>query len=217
DPDFLDGSMMSLYLIPRRLLRRVILNVDRPQVLWDDLEEFTDDFEAFEIHVYARSDDVGVADDAQIAVNADLVAANYDRQYFDGAGGAASAARSAGELPTINIPGAAEGADEYGGGTVQIPLYARTDGHKHFIHLMGRQENNVRVQSGRWENNNAITRIAITPVSGTNFVADSVFELWGIVPLATTIRREQDNLAAGRDPLISTQALRRPFGRAWRE
>jgi len=79
------------------------------------------------------------------------------------------------------IPGNTEGVGEFGGGTVFFPAYAETDRHKHFLHWSGRQENIIMLTSNRWEQTAAIIKIALTPQTGPNFLAGSVFELEGIL------------------------------------
>ena len=65
------------------------------------------------------------------------------------------------------------------------------------------------------ENTAAIIKAVLAPRDGTEFLAGSFFEEYGVVPLNTTIRRDKDKIASNRDTLMTTQTLK-SIGRAWR-
>ena len=179
--DFKAGSLFSLYLVPKRLIDRQELTAAAGTITFDNIP---DDFEALVLVMYARSSRAAGDDLIDIACNGDTTAANYDVQQLYGAIAAVTAARSAGLRQVGYIPADTEGAGEYGGGLVILPGYSETDHHKHILSLQGRQENLVNIQSGRWENTDAISTIALTLTTGPNFLAGSIFELWGILPKA---------------------------------
>jgi len=176
--DFMAGSLFSLYRVPKRLIDRQVLTAPQATITFANIPDY---YEALILHVYARTDEAAVDDEIAITLNADAVAANYDWQELTGAAAAMAALRNAASQQLMYVPGDNEGADEFGGGTVLFPNYTRTDGHKHFIVMDGQQENRVAISSHRWESLNAITTIALDPVTGNNFLAGSIFELEGIL------------------------------------
>jgi len=176
--DFKAGSLFSLYRVPKRIIERFILTEDTPTITFDNIPQ---NFEDLILHVYARSDNAGVDEAVYVSYNGDVVAANYDWQYLRGSAAVVAALRSAGDRSLFEIPGDTEGVGEFGGGSVLILGYSKTDRHKHIISLSGRQENRVIVHSQRWESLNAINSIALTVVLGANFLAGSVFELEGVM------------------------------------
>lgn len=176
--DFKAGSLFSLYRVPKRLIDRQELTVDTATITFANIPDY---FEALQLHAYARTDRADVSDTVYVALNTDVVDANYDAQHVSGTGAVVTAVRFAAARWLYQIPGNNEGVGEYGGGTCIIPAYARTDGHKHLLVLTGRMENNVVLQSTRWESLNAINRIDLTPGTGPNFLSGSVFELEGVL------------------------------------
>ncbi len=176
---FQADSMASLYAIPKRLIGRQQLTGNAATITFDGIPQ---DFEYLQLHVYARTDKAAVDDEVNVTINDDAVAANYDTQILSGAVAVVSAVRNAASQQVLIVPGANEGAGEYGGGSIIMPGYNRTNYHKHLVSLSGQQENRVTLSSGRWENAGAITKIVLSPVGGANFVTGSVFELEGVLP-----------------------------------
>lgn len=209
--NFKDGSGMWLYRIPspREFIAHKMFNVDGAELAWDKLDGFTSDFEALLLSLYARSDEAAVGDEAQVSLNEDTTAANYDSQELTGTDAVIAAARSAASRNLLYIPADSEGANEFGGGHALIPAYAETDRHKHLLALHGQQENNVAVSSHRWENTAAVTKIALDAVGGSNLKGGTIAELSGLVPLGKVIRRKRDRFRMSQ--------LLRPTGRAWRD
>ena len=177
--DFKAGSLFSLYHVPKRLIERVELAMDTATITFDSIPQ---DFEALIVKVYARSAQAIVRDVVVVTINDDAVAANYDQQEVDGAGGAVSASRSAGSRTFMGCSGANRGAGQFNGGIVLFPAYAKADRHKHLLHLEGENENLVLLRSKRWENMNPIIKIALATDGADDFKFGSVFELWGILP-----------------------------------
>ena len=93
----------------------------------------------------------------------------------------ASASRNSGSKNIGYVPGASTTGTVFGGGVISIPQYAATDRHKHILDISGNPELMVVIHSARWENTAAITSIVLAPSNGSNLVAGSVFELWGLV------------------------------------
>ena len=172
------GSLFSLYRVPKRIIDRQELTAPQATITFDNIPQ---NFEALILHVYARSSEAAVADEIAITINADAVAANYDFQELTGALAVSAALRNLASQQLLYIPADNEGAGEFGGGSVLIPGYSKTDRHKHLIAVHGQTENRVAISSHRWESLVAITSIALSPVGGPNFLAGTVVELEGIL------------------------------------
>jgi len=177
--NFEAGSLFSLYRVPRYTIDRQELAAPAATITFDNIP---DTYEVLQLNIYARSDVAALSEDVEITLNADAVAANYDFQELTSTGAVVAAARNAASQVIMAIPAANEGANEFGGGAITIPIYTRTDGHKHLITLSGTQENQVIIRSSRWEDSSAITRIDLDLAGANNFVAGSVFELVGVIP-----------------------------------
>jgi len=173
------GSLFSLYRVPRYVIDRQELAAPAATITFDNIPAT---YEMLQLNIYARSDVAALSEDVEITLNADAVAANYDFQELTGTGAVAAAARNAASQVIMAIPAANEGANEFGGGVITIPIYTRTDGHKHLITLSGTNENQVIIRSSRWEDSSAITRIDLDLAGANNFVAGSIFELVGVIP-----------------------------------
>jgi len=132
--------------------------------------------------VYAKTDRAAGSDPVRFTINADAVAANYNKQELYGFGAAVTALRTASDRDWMLVSGSIAVPDEeFDGGVLLFPGYAETDRHKHAIGLYGNSENSVFIQSSRWLDTAAITSIAITPVNGPNFVAGTIVELEGVL------------------------------------
>jgi len=177
--NFKAGSLFSLYRVPRYVIDRQELSAPAATITFDNIPAT---YEMLQLNIYARSAVAALSEDVEITLNADAVAANYDFQELTGTGAVVAAARNAASQVIMAIPAANEGANEFGGGVITIPIYTRTDGHKHLITLSGTQENQVIIRSSRWEDSSAITRIDLDLAGANNFVAGSVFELAGVIP-----------------------------------
>jgi hypothetical protein len=179
--NFFTGSLLSLYRVPKRLIERQVLTAAQAVITLDNIPQ---NFEAIQLTVYAQTDRGAASDPVRFTINADAVAANYNKQELYGFAGAVTALRTAGDrdwmlVTAVGVAGAAAG--EFGGGVLICPGYAETDRHKHAIGLFGSAETSIFIQSSRWLNTDAITSIAITPVNGPNFVAGTIVELEGIL------------------------------------
>ncbi len=176
--NFSDGSLLSLYRVPKRIIERIELTEDTPTITFDNIPQ---NFEDLILHVYVRSSEADNDDLVQITLNGDAVAANYDMQVLEARGAVATAASSNSSMGLMYIPADNEGAGEYAGGAVLFPGYAESDRHKHLINFSGNNENQQWLRSQRWESMAAITSIALSLATGPNFLAGSVFELEGIM------------------------------------
>ena len=151
---------------------------------------------------YGRTDTAAATEGVDVEYNADTTAASYDVQTLVGDGGTDTAARSAADQAVGTIPGASATANIFGGGTLLIPAYAKTDRHDHRLYMGGAAEDNVSISSGRWETDGAITSITLTPSAGGNFVAGTIFELEAILPVGGEDRALSEGLGPGGYPQV---------------
>ncbi len=177
--DFVAGSLVSLYRVPRHVIARVVLDTALPEVLFKDIPQ---GYSGLQLNIYARSDRASDRDNIDVEFNGDITAANYDTQYLQGAGAAVSASRSATNQAWLYSSADSAGANEFGISIMFIPEYSSTDRHKHSYIITGVVEDRIRLLSCRWESLSAITQIGLTPTNGTIFLTNSVFELIGYMP-----------------------------------
>ncbi len=191
--NFKDGSMMSLYRVPRFTIETVTLAAPAASITFSNIPQ---GYEALQIQVYARSAAAALLDDVAVSFNTDVVAANYDFQTLDGQGAAVTVARNAASRDWMPIPGNTSGANEFGGGTLTLNQYAAGDRHKHGVTLGGRNEDEVALFSARWEDTAPITDIVLTTGTGNNFMAGTVIELVGVMP-SVELQIEIDGVVEG--------------------
>jgi uncharacterized protein len=175
--NFVSGSMMSLYHVPKRLVDYAELESDTTSVTFSDIPQ---GFEDLRLTCFTRTDRVDTNDEVVIYFNGDTTSANYDRQYLSGAASAVSASRSAANKSISQIPAANTGTNEFGSSATLISQYAKTDRHKHLLTIFGRDGSTMGVTSIRWENTAAITSINLIPAVGPIFKAGSIFMLEAI-------------------------------------
>jgi len=178
--DFKDGSGLWMYRVPKRLIDRQVLTADQARITFANIPQY---YEALIIHIWARSTTGEVDDTCAIEINNDAGPVTYDSQRLAASGAAVVALRSASSPNISTVPGSTDPARSFGGGTLFIPQYNRTDGHKHIVVFDGDAEDILQFYSFRWENTDAITQIELylTDVGAQEFVAGSVFELEGVL------------------------------------
>jgi len=181
NPNFVAGSLFSLYRVPRYLIDRQELTAPAATITFNNIPQ---GYEALQLSVYARSSVAAVFETVDQTLNGDAVAANYDFQLLQGSGAVVTAARNPANRYVVEITGNTAGANEFGGGIITYNQYSSTVGHKHSISIEGRNENTANIFSRRWEDTSAITSIVLTPRVG-NFMAGSVFELVGVMPTSS--------------------------------
>jgi hypothetical protein len=177
--DFLSGSMMSLYHVPKQLVGYVELESDASSVVFSDIPQNHEDLR---VTYYARTDRDADVDSVTSEYNLDTTAANYDRQDLQGISGSASATQSAASSLIGRCPANTETANVFGGGSFLLPQYSKTDRHKHSISISGNPGDETpefMLNSVRWENTAAITTITLSGNS-TNWRAGSIFMLEAI-------------------------------------
>jgi len=171
------GSLFSLYRVPKRIIERQVITADQAVITLDNIPQ---NFEDLVLTVYTQTDRAAGSDPVRFTINADGVAANYNKQELYGFGGAVTALRTAADRDWMLVS-ASVAVEEFDGGVLLFPAYAKTDRHKHVIGLFGNSDNSIYIQSSRWLSTAAIISIAITPVNGPNFVAGTIVELEGIL------------------------------------
>jgi len=177
--NFKANSLFSLYRVPRYVIDRQVLAAPQAIITFANIPQ---GYSHLQLNVYARSDLAVLLEDyVTIEFNADAVAGNYDSVLLDGNAGVVNAAQNAADVNVIVITADGEGANEFGGGTVNIYDYTKTDRDKHYISIGGRGHDEMEIRSMRWEDTSAITQIRLQ-VPAQNFMAGSVFELVGWIP-----------------------------------
>ena len=174
--NFKAGSMLSTYVVPKNLIARQELG-SAAGITFSDIPQT---YDHLEVSCYVRDDRSNSSDSLLITLNDDTTAANYDRQTLYGSGTDVTAGTSAADNTIGNIPSATHTANVFGVTTVTIYNYTKTDRHKHFLSVSGEDAfQYVGIDSLRWENTAAITKILVNGGNG-NLAAGSVIELRGI-------------------------------------
>lgn len=136
---------------------------------------------------YARTDVAATGDTINMRLNNDS-AANYDYQYVRGVGAVASAAETLGATSIVlgSITGNTATAAYFSSGRVQIFHYAGTTGEKPVVangaQFIGNGAGSAVSSQyvGKWRTvATAVTRVDLIPATGPNFIAGSLFTLWG--------------------------------------
>jgi hypothetical protein len=171
------------------LLERIELNATTASVTFASIPQtgYTD----LKIVLSARSDYAGVVETCNLQING-VTTATYPSRYLQGDGAAASSATTniSGSVPIGVVTGNTATASTFGSVEIYLPNYTDSSNYQS---LSGDSvsENNAttsyaRLSAGLWQNNAAVTTIAIFPYLGTNWLANSTFSLYGISALGTT-------------------------------
>ena len=182
--NFIAGSMLSTYVVPKGLIERQELSGTASSVAFTSIPQT---YDHLELTAYIRDDRSATSDDILMSLtpvggSSDTTDANYDRQLLQGSSTTVTAAQSAADRAIGNIPAASETANVFGALTITLYNYTKTDRHKHSLSVSGRSASasGMYIRSNRWENTAAIEAITLTPSAGTNFVAGTVVSLRGI-------------------------------------
>jgi len=139
-----------------------------------------------QIRWLARTDrsNSGNGDYLKLQFNSDT-ATNYARHDLNGNGttAAAGAASSTANMEINRTADAGAGSNIFGSGVVDILDYANANKYKTIRNLGGFDNNGtgqIRLDSGLWQNTNAITSIKISVGGGSNILQYSHFALYGI-------------------------------------
>ena len=147
----------------------------------------TTTYSNLQLRIFGRTDRSGNTQDTiSIRFNSDS-GNNYSRHmlFGDGSGGPVStdSATSANLMVVSRFSGATATSTRYGSGIVDIFDYKNTNKYKIIKSLGGIDLNGsgeVYFASGAWMNTNAITSIQVISNTGSNFVQESVFALYGV-------------------------------------
>ena len=210
--NFVVGSMLSTYAVPKNLITRTELTGDTYPVT---ISSIPDTYDHLELSIYAKAS-VHSAVNCQIYFNGETSSdvANYKRQLLQGRDSAVSSNTSTGDATHFAVTGtdSSSTAEEFSSVTFTFYNYKKTDRFKHFLGAAGFNWNNrsnsvMRVTSGRWADTAAITSITINPNDsggGAKFVSGSVFTLRGI---SATIAPASDITKVNTIALASIQAM----------
>lgn len=144
-------------------------------------------FRHLSIEWYARGDAAVTSTGIAMLINNDT-GANYDFQRLRGTAAVASALEGLGgnQLAIGNIPAASATANYFGTGEARVNYYAGATGNKNVTARSNLWTGNgsgagfTEIYHGKWRTTGAaVTRIDLLPSSG-NFVAGSLFTLYGI-------------------------------------
>ena len=171
------------------LLERIELNASTASVTFASIPQtgYTD----LKVVVSARSDYAGVVETCNLQING-VTTATYPSRYVQGDGAAASSATTniSGSVPIGVVTGNTATSSTFGSAEIYLPNYTDSSNYQS---LSGDSvsENNAttsytRLSAGLWQNNAAITTIAMFPYLGTNWLANSTFSLYGLAALGTT-------------------------------
>ena len=189
-PDWMAGSSMWLYRVPKAYVQRVVVTAagGAASLTLDNIPQNGD---ALVITLYARGESAVSVISAIIQFNEDTTGSNYDYQDLSGDGTTVAASRSASSQRVGRIPAASAGANIWGGFVAVIPDYTKTDRHKQVIIYMGAAEDVVIVQHTRWKATAAITKVVLSIAGSTDFDQNTVAEVAVVHNLAfqgTTIK-----------------------------
>lgn len=184
-PQFYHAGMAAWAFAGAVPLTRTVLGATTATVTFSSIPQ---DFNHLLLIYEARSDIANYFVDLSVRFNGDT-GSNYSTQglYANGAGGTAQAAANValnGAIWSAVASGAQAGANEKGSGFILIPNYSSTTRAKNFQGLSSLTSFSTNqvfsgTRNGAWNSTAAITSITIFPPSA-NFVASSIFELYGM-------------------------------------
>lgn len=175
--NFIAGSMLSTYAVPKNLIERIEITGDSEGS--KTFSSIPQTYDHLELSIYARTDRANTVDDMFVYFNSDTTAGNYYSQRLTGQSTTVGAAQYSNAPWLTTIAAANATANEFSAGTITVYNYTKTDRHKHHLSALGTP---VRTgfNSNRWASTAAITSITLDPVSGSNFLTGTVLELRGI-------------------------------------
>ena len=174
-------SAVWLYHVPKPPIQRVEATGNVASYTFSDLPTGN----ALLITIYARIGTSAATVGVDVEFNADTTAANYDRQRLEGDSTTEAASQSAAEQEHLEVPAASATANVFGGGTLLVPAFSKTDRQKHSLWVGGPATDMVELVSRRWENTAAITSVKLTPSDGDNFVDGTIIEISVVPTLAS--------------------------------
>lgn len=142
-------------------------------------------YKHLQLRLIARSAFASNEDYVNLKVNSDTTGSNYARHLLYGNGSSAAAAASTGSTITnLGVIAAANStANTFGAFVVDLLDYANVSKNKTIRSIGGVDINGggeVDFNSILWMNTSAITSIQLTTYTGSNFLANSQFALYGV-------------------------------------
>lgn len=137
-----------------------------------------------------RTDLAGTADSVVLSLNSDTTDANYDRQLTSASNAStapAQAMATSGSRVIGAVTGATAPANHFGGISGIVRAYARTDRFKKVRaqsdYWTARTSGGgfIRDYGYQWCDTSAVTSLTFTPSAGTNWVAGTVLDVYGIL------------------------------------
>jgi hypothetical protein len=167
------------------LLERVELNASAASISFNNIPQsgYTD----LKIVVSARS--ASATDRDQINLNFNGLTTNQSYRILYGIPGVATGSESGSKIRAGYISGNSSTASTFGSCDIYIPNY--TSANAKSVSADGVSETNAspagaQIGASLWNSTAAITSIVIVTDSGSNFLANSTFSLYGIAAVGTT-------------------------------
>lgn len=141
------------------------------------------DFTELYLVISARSDRSGAVDDP-LRISFNGSSSNFTRRVLFGSGASAATQSASDNYLRIDLPAASSTSNVFCNASVTIPNYASSNYKS--LSIDGVNENNTTnsyyqmIQATLWSDTSAITSISLTPLVGTNLVANSSATLFGI-------------------------------------
>ena len=159
-----------------------------------DFQNLSQNFQSLEIVGYTRTDRVDTIDGIELTFNGDT-GANYDWYWTDSRNDTGTSTPVGGSDDgvadtTIDLgffPAASAPANTFGSFVILIPYYTNINAFKTTRltggHLAAQTNQNIFINDGfaTWRSIVAINRITLSPIFGTNFVANSHISVYGLV------------------------------------
>jgi hypothetical protein len=166
------------------LLETIALTQSAASVTFDNLP--TSGYTDLKIVISGRTDFADVVDTVAMTFNANTSSYSW-RELFGNGGTAGSASGSTRRTTFTN--GNNNTASTFGNSEIYIPNYRGSTNKSYSAD--GVSETNaatawMALDAGLWSNTAAITSIGLSPISGTIWLANSTFSLYGIAALGTT-------------------------------
>jgi len=178
--NFLTGSMLSTYAVPKNLITRTELGSAAASVTFSSIPQT---YDHLEVSWYSNSDeDVTALRGVSTTFNGDT-GTNYAAQVLEGTGSSIGAASLTGQtdMPFAALTqGTGGAANEMSGGSFTVQNYTKTDRHKHLLAAYGVPAQRLHFGSNRWASTAAVTSITLTQDGSGDFITGSVFTLRGI-------------------------------------
>jgi len=168
-------------IVARQRLGRTILSGVQTTISFSSIDQT---FDRLSIVGVARTDEAAITDSGvNITFNTDTTATNYRTANNIVTGGTIFTTEQANTRMPMTVCGAGATANAFGNFRIEIEDYAGS----HIKQLQARwttirtvgSDLQLGLRDVIWNDTSAITQIDLTVTSGDDFIADSIFELWG--------------------------------------